>query len=54
MFFVLYYLPIVVVALGIAAAALTPSLSETIKLSASTNYLSDQSVQEKLIMFSTI
>ena len=50
MFFVLYSLPIVVVALGIAAAALIPSLSETIKLSASTtfnNYLSDQSVQEK-------
>ena len=41
--------PIVVVALGITAAALIPSLSETTQLSANTtfnNYLSDQSVQE--------
>ena len=49
MFFILYSLPIVVIALGIAAAALIPSLSGTTKFSASTtfnNYLSDQSVQE--------
>ena len=49
MFFVLHSLPIVVVALGITAAALIPSLSETTQLSANTtfsNYLSDQSVQE--------
>ena len=48
-FSVLYSLPIVVVALGITAAALIPSLSETTQLSANTtfnNYLSDQSVQE--------
>ena len=45
----LYSLPFVVVALGITAAALIPSLSETTQLSANTtfnNYLSDQSVQE--------
>ena len=42
-------LSIVVVALGITAAALIPSLSETTQLSANTtfsNYLSDQSAQE--------
>ena len=39
-------LSIVVVALGITAAALIPSLSETTQLSANTTYLSDQSVQE--------
>ena len=46
---ILYSLSIVVVALGITAAALIPSLSETTQLSANTtfnNYLSDQSVQE--------
>ena len=46
---VLYFLPFMVVALGITAGALTPSLSETTQLSANTtftNYLSDQSVQE--------
>ena len=46
---VLYALPIVVVALGITAAALIPNLSETSQFSANTtfnNYLSDQSVQE--------
>ena len=45
---VLYSLPVLVVALGITAAALIPSLSETTQLSANTtfnNYLSDQSVQ---------
>ena len=45
----LYSLPFVVVALGITAAALIPSLSETTQLSANTtfsNYLSDQSAQE--------
>ena len=51
LFFVLYVLPIVVVAFGITAAALIPSLSETTctRLSANTtfnNYLSDQSVQD--------
>ena len=48
-FSILYSLPVVVVALGITAAALIPSLSETTKLSANTtfnNYLSDQSVQK--------
>ena len=42
-------LPIVVIALGITAFALIPSLSETTQLSVNTtfnNYLSDQSVQE--------
>ena len=49
MTFVPLSLSIVVVALGITAAALIPSLSETTQLSANTtfsNYLSDQSVQE--------
>ena len=44
-----YSLPFIVVTLGITAAALIPSLSETTQLSANTtfsNYLSDQSVQE--------
>ena len=48
-FFVPSSLSIVVVTLGITAAALIPSLSETTQLSANTtfnNYLSDQSVQE--------
>ena len=48
-FFVLYSLPIIVVALGITAAALIPSFSETTQLSANTtfnNYLSDQIAQE--------
>ena len=48
-FSVLHALPIVVIALGITAAALIPSLSETTQLSANitfNNYLSDQSVQE--------
>ena len=49
LFSVLYSLPFVVVALGISAAALIPSLSENTQLSANAtfnNYLSDQSVQE--------
>ena len=48
-FSILYCLPVVVVALGITAGALIPSLSETTQLSANTtfnNYLHDQSVQE--------